>query len=243
MRPGNPLTLLPGDLRLRLPAVLWVLLAIGQITGLPAALVAAMAVLALYPLTGTPLRPGRLLHLEAALLLLFLTLPFTVPGTELYSLGPLSASAEGLTRAGILAAKVTASVLLLTLAFGQTEPAHLGAALHSFRVPDTLIRLLLTTARYLGLIRGEALRLTEAMRARGFRPGTNRHTWQSYGWLLGMLLVRALDRAERVEDAMRARGFSGRFPAPDLPRLAARDLAAAACLAITATLLTLWDRL
>ena len=36
------------------------------------------------------------------------------------------------------------------------------------------------------------------LRVRGFKPGSNRHTWRSLGYLVGMLLVRSLERAERV---------------------------------------------
>jgi cobalt/nickel transport system permease protein len=61
-----------------------------------------------------------------------------------------------------------------------------------------------------------------AMRVRGFRPGSNRHTWRSLGYLVGMLLVRSLERAERVRAAMLCRGYTGQFPAltsgPLLPR-------------------------
>jgi cobalt/nickel transport system permease protein len=49
------------------------------------------------------------------------------------------------------------------------------------------------------------------MRARAFVAGSNRHTWRSLGWLLGMLLVRSLERSRRILAAMKCRGFSGRF--------------------------------
>jgi cobalt/nickel transport system permease protein len=49
------------------------------------------------------------------------------------------------------------------------------------------------------------------MRIRAFRPRTNLHTYRSYAYLVGMLFVRAAARAERVHQAMRCRGFQGRF--------------------------------
>ena len=39
----------------------------------------------------------------------------------------------------------------------------------------------------------------------------NRHTYRAYGYLVGMLLVRSLDRSERIVAAMKCRGFRGRF--------------------------------
>ena len=42
-------------------------------------------------------------------------------------------------------------------------------------------------------------------------PRGDRHTWNSFGWLFGMLLVRSFERSERIHAAMKCRGFSGRF--------------------------------
>ena len=50
-----------------------------------------------------------------------------------------------------------------------------------------------------------------AMKARGFRLRCNPHTWRSIGYLFGMLLVRSIERAERILAAMRCRGFQGHF--------------------------------
>ena len=41
---------------------------------------------------------------------------------------------------------------------------------------------------------------------------------------LGMLFVRSFERTERVFDAMRARGYNGRFPEPAELHLQAKDL-------------------
>ena len=49
------------------------------------------------------------------------------------------------------------------------------------------------------------------MKVRCFRPRTDRRTCRAYGHLVGMLLVRSLDRSERVMDAMKCRGFKGEF--------------------------------
>jgi cobalt/nickel transport system permease protein len=49
------------------------------------------------------------------------------------------------------------------------------------------------------------------MRIRGFIPKTNIHTYKSYAYLVGILLVRSYDRAERIHKAMLCRGFTGRY--------------------------------
>jgi cobalt/nickel transport system permease protein len=83
--------------------------------------------------------------------------------------------------------------------------------MNHLRVPHKLTHLLLFTVRYLDVLRREYGRLNAAMRLRGFRPRTNMHTYRTYGHLIGMLLVRSLDRSERVVAAMKCRGFRGHF--------------------------------
>lgn len=233
-----------SDLRLRLIGALAVLVALSQLHRLEVAVPALVLLLA----GVVALRPGRdlwrrLIHVEGFVLILVLLLPLTVPGRAVAHLAGLAITAEGLTRAALVACKVTAAALVLLMAFGRVEPVRLGAALHAMGVPEALVRIFVLALRYLGLIRDEAGRLSDAMRLRGFRPGLNRHSFASYGNLIGMLLLRALARAGRVEEAMRLRGFSGRFPHVALAPAALRDKMALAALIAAALILTLADRL
>jgi cobalt/nickel transport system permease protein len=236
--------IVPADLRLRLLAAFLLVAAIAQVRHLPTAAVALAAVAAatLWSWPGRGLW-RRLLHVEGFVLLLFVMLPFTVPGAPVFAVGPLSASAEGIDRAALVASKVSASVLVLILLLGTVDVQRVGAALRGLRVPERLVRLFVLTARYIGLLREEAARLREAMRARGFRARSNRHTWRSYGNLLGMLLVRALERARRVEEAMLCRGYDGRFPYAAPPAPAVRDWAGFGLAAVIAAALVAADRL
>lgn len=233
----------PRDLRLRLLAAAGALLVLTPIRNIMPAAAGVLVVLLLYVVARQRMPWKRLLHLEGFLILLLIMLPFTLPGTALLRVGPLVASVEGALRALVIACKVTASVLLLSLLLGQADPLRLGAALRGLHVPESLVRLFVATVRYLALLQAEFGRLRESMRARAFVARSNRHTWRSYGYLLGMLLVRAMDRAERVEEAMRLRGYSGRFPVTRLPAPAPADWLAAAALLAGALLLLLWDRL
>lgn len=203
----------PHDLRLRLVAAFIAVACISQLHSLALAVpVLAVVALALLLERVQPQLWKRLLHVEGFLLLLFATLPFTVPGEPVFHIGPLAASSEGIWRAALIACKVSATVMLLIALLSDVEPSRLGPALHGLRVPERLNKLLVMTVRYASLLRDELHRQHDAMRARGFRPRSNRHTWRSYGNLAGMLLVRAFDRAQRVEEAMLCRGYAGRFP-------------------------------
>ena len=153
----------------------------------------------------------RLAPLNSMILALFAILPWTVPGDPLGQLGPLAYSTDGLLLATRIALKGNAIVLTLLLLLGALDVMTLGRALAQLHMPDKLIHLLLLTVRYREVLGGEYRRLRVAMRTRGFRARFQRHTWQSYGHLIGMLLVRSLDRAERILAAMKCRGFRGQF--------------------------------
>jgi cobalt/nickel transport system permease protein len=53
--------------------------------------------------------------------------------------------------------------------------------------------------------------MLNALKIRSFRPKTGMHTYRTYAYLVGMLLVRSYDRSERIQNAMLCRGFRGRF--------------------------------
>ena len=152
----------------------------------------------------------RLLPLEGLMLALLLLLPFTVAGTA-FAIGPLQASHEGLQLALQILLRANAVLVMLLALLGTLEPSTLGHALGRLGVPDKLVHLFLLTVRYVELIHEEYRRLRNAMRARAFVPRSDAHGWRSVGWLIGLLLLRSLERARRVLAAMKCRGFHGRL--------------------------------
>lgn len=168
-------------------------------------LLAGMATLPLGPLM------KRLGAAAGLLLLVWLVVPLTYGGEAAARLGPFQVSLPGL----LLCLKVTlkaVSILLVFIALVATmDTATLGHSLHKLGMPRKLILLLLLAYRYIFVIEQEYGRLFRAARMRNFAPGTNLHTYRTYAYLVGMLFVRASERAARVHHAMKCRGFDGRF--------------------------------
>lgn len=154
---------------------------------------------------------GRLAPLNLFMLLVLLIVPLGAGGTPLVTLGSLRYSQEGLRLAGAVALKGNAIVLAIMALVGTMDVVVLGHALHHLGVPEKLIHVMLFSVRYFDVLRREYHRLAAAMKVRGFRPRMNRHTYRAYGYLVGMLLVRSLERSERIVAAMKCRGFRGRF--------------------------------
>jgi cobalt/nickel transport system permease protein len=172
------------------------------------AIAVVLAALASLPVASTA---RRVASMDAFMLCVLAFLPFTVPGTPLFAIAGLSASVEGLRQAAAIVLTANAVVLAVLALVGTLEPVALGRVLTALKVPNKVVHLLLFTIRYIAVLKSEYQRMVLAMRARGFRPRGNRHTWNSFGWLFGMLLVRSFERSERINAAMKCRGFSGRF--------------------------------
>jgi cobalt/nickel transport system permease protein len=154
---------------------------------------------------------SRLLLINSFNLFLWLTLPFTAGGETLFSIGPLNATTQGIMLATLITIKAN-TIILALIALVATSPVFaLGHAMNELRFPGKLVHLLLFTYRYLDVIQHEYSRLSKAMKVRGFVPKSNAHTYRSYAYLVGMLLVRSYERSERVYQAMLCRGFKNRF--------------------------------
>ena len=153
----------------------------------------------------------RLLAVNTFVLFLWLFLPFTYGGEEIFSIGPLNATREGIAYASLITVKSNAIVLALIALIATIPIITLGHALSHLRVPNKLIHLFFFTIRYLQVLHLEYDRLRDAMKIRGFRPRSNMHTYKSLAYLIGMLLIKSFDRADRIRKAMVCRGFHGRF--------------------------------
>lgn len=204
-----------------------VTVALSSIPALVAALVVALSLLAASRL---PWRSTlkRMVLMDGFIIFMLVLLPFTMAGDPVFTIWGFAASWQGLWKAIEIALTANAVILSLMVLVGTMEPVTLGHALHRLRCPEVLVHLLMFTIRYVEVLRQEYLRLRAAMKVRGFRPGTNWHTYRSLGYLVGMMLVRAIERSERILGAMKCRGFSGRMLLLSDDALTRRDIAFAA---------------
>ncbi len=103
---------------------------------------------------------------------------------------------------------LTASAAILLI--GTTGLGGIAYALRLLRVPKIMILQLLLTYRYISVLVEEVGRTIRAygLRAAGRRGIAPKH----WGSLTGQLLLRAMDRAVRLYQAMGCRGFSGEYP-------------------------------
>ncbi len=214
------------DPRARIAAAVLMALIVAVARGLPAMTVALLAAAGLVALARISPRDllRRLLPLEILLAILMIVVPCP------------EYNRAGFILAIVIVLKANAVVLSAAALIGTMDAVTLGHALAHFHVPQKLTQLMLFMVRYFDVLGREHDRLRAAMRVRCFRPAMNRHSYRTFGYLVGMLLVRSFDRSERVLAAMKCRGFCGRYymldhfafvPRRDAPFCAAMFLLAA----------------
>ena len=154
----------------------------------------------------------RLAVVNTFILLLWLFLPFSYPGHEVFTVGPLTATEEGFLFALSITLKANAIVLATIAILGTSEVFSLAHALVHMKMPTKLVYLFFFFYRYISVLHEEHTTLKRAINVRAFRPKTTMHTYKTYAYLVGMLLVRSYEHSQRIYSAMLCRGFTGKFP-------------------------------
>lgn len=93
---------------------------------------------------------------------------------------------------------------------GATGFSGICMALEKLGVPRVFVVQLLFLYRYLFVLMDEGARMVRARSLRSF--GSSGMEIKTFGSMVGHLLLRTLDRAQRIHIAMCCRGFDGRFP-------------------------------
>ncbi len=162
------------------------------------------------------------------------------PADVLLRVGPFSFTRSGLALALLITLKSNAAIIATLALAGTSSFAANGHAMRRLKVPEKAALLFLLTQRHLYSLGEELEKLNRAARLRGFQPGSSLRAYRVQAWLLGRLLLRSWNKAERVNNAMRLRGFCGKFPFINPVALNAAELrrsrvflAGAACFSIT----------
>lgn len=234
------MTLSPWDIRWKLAACLvtgCLLVMIERVPIAAAAFLLTLAAAALCRIRWTKLSP-RLGIILLGLAPLLILLPFVWPPGRDFAFSWL-----GVERAASIALRALSLGVLVQIVLDGAPLQRTLAAAWSLGVPGPLVQIVLLAQRYAGTFAAEFRRLRTAWQARGFHPGTNLHTYHTFGLGMGALLVRAGERGGWVAMAMQARGYDGRFHAGPSDPVGLTSVLASFALPATAAALLAWDRL
>ena len=131
---------------------------------------------------------------------------------------------EGLVAGAIIGAKAWLSALALVLISATTPFPLLLKGMEKLKMPQELVLVLSFMYRYIFVLLDEAMRMERAWASRG----AGRNWWASFkamAGVVGVLFMRSYERAERVYQAMLARGFEGEVRTFNSLKFSAADLA------------------
>ncbi len=187
----------------------------------------------------------RLLIVNIFILILWLILPFSTPGPIIFSIGGLKASMSGVSYALLISLKSNAIVITAISLLSSGGIFNLVRALSDLRIPDKLIYIFFLFYRYTYVLFSEYETIKQGLKIRGFEPKTSFHTYRTYGYVLGALLLKGYERSEKIHRAMLCRGFEGKYRLLDHFRIGPNDLIAIFMMALNIIILLLlqWNRL
>ena len=137
------------------------------------------------------------------------------------SIGALVISGGVLSFLGLVL-KALLTVLSAYILIATTPIEQICASLRGFHVPKSIVITVLLIYRYLTVLLKEARRVTQAYALRA--PGQRGVQYRAWGPLLGQLLLRSMDRAERIYAGMQLRGYDGNFLFASAGKLRAADI-------------------
>jgi len=176
------------------------------------ALITVLVVIARLPLAGLVMRAGLVLPIAG-----------TVAALNFFGGNP--------ARAAAVLGKSYLSACTVLLLLATTPLPALLRGLELLGVPRFLLMIAQFLYRYLFVLSEQAQHMMQARRCRA-SPGRREPLFDAAAGALGVLFARSYARAERIHQAMLARGFQGHFVLLEPPALRAVDLLLVASLAI-----------
>ena len=156
----------------------------------------------------------RVVSVLPFIVMIALSIPFMKAGQEgaTIALGSLklSVSFEGVVLFVSIVIKACLSIIAMTLLMASTDFSQLLKAFEKLHVPGVLLMVLSFMYRYLFVIEDELMKMRLAKDSRTI-GGSKWFHLKAQANMLGVLFIRAYERAEKVYLAMCARGYEGKM--------------------------------
>lgn len=120
---------------------------------------------------------------------------------------------DGFVKAELYTGRLLFVAMILAIIMYQTSTEALLKVLHQLRVPIIFIELAFFTLRFTDVFKVEIRNMQLSLRSKGFQTGKffSAKTIRILGHLLGSMLVRSLQRSERIYLGMQSRGYNGQI--------------------------------
>jgi cobalt/nickel transport system permease protein len=242
------------DARVKVVSLLVLLVALGLVHHIVVLVVAYAATLVLAAASRVPVgyfvkRVWLFVPIFTGIMVLPATLSIVTPGNVVLQVWtwhghPGGLTAQGLTSAGLVVARVACSISLVVLLTLTTPWARLLSALGAIGVPRIFVLIIGMAYRYVFLLLGTVTDMYTARKARTVSAQTHDGTARAFlGASAGAVFGKAHHLSEEVHQAMVARGYRGDAHTLHTFRLTTTDLVAAAAVLAAAVAVYGGDRI
>lgn len=171
-----------------------------------------------------------------------IVLMFSAKGTAVAAFGVFEISREGLVYGGLVGLRAFSAIILIFPIIGTMRFDVFIKALESLHVPNKLVQIIAFAYRYIFVFIQESNRVFISIESRGF--GKKRKsilTSRIIGDVVGMLVVRSYERADRVYKSMLTRGYTGKMKTLITFNIKSMDCLKAACIVGMAAILQVFS--
>ncbi|MCX7770393.1 MAG: cobalt ECF transporter T component CbiQ [Proteobacteria bacterium] len=117
---------------------------------------------------------------------------------------------ESLFLAIIIGLKIFTGVLLIIIFISTTTIQEMMSVFKKIKAPDTFIDIFMIIFKYIFVLNDESVRMRNAQMVRLGYNGFRR-SLESFGNLIGMVILRGISRCNNMSDALFLRGYKGKF--------------------------------
>lgn len=111
----------------------------------------------------------------------------------------------------LIALRANAIIVFVLLIFYGKSLFDIAAGMQALRFPNKLVSLFFFVAKFIIIIKQEFNTTRKVMRVRNFRAKTSVFSYKVYANVIGMLIVKCFDRAEKLKNSMILRNFQGKI--------------------------------
>lgn len=155
---------------------------------------------------------SRLFFTNFFIIFIWLFVPLIYTGDPYFTIGSLKITHVGIKYALSITIKCNAIIIATITLLSTSRVFSLAHAMLHFKIPKKLVTIFFLFYRYITVIHEEYVKIKKSLLIRGFVPRTNIHTYKTYAYIIGGMLIKSFERAEDIYRAMLCRGFRGFFP-------------------------------
>lgn len=127
-----------------------------------------------------------------------------------------------------------ALILFALLLFWNKNLFDVATGMQTLRLPDKLTALFFFLAKFVIIIKQEFSITKKVMKIRSFKSKSNVFTYKTYANVIGMLIIKCFERADKLKNIMVLRNFKGKIYQSKTEKFSAVDF-----LILTITLFSL----